>query len=387
MTNDSSALQPANRSQILEDAWFRFAKYDKNSGITQKRFVQQRKLILGLGVTATILAVLYSVLDRHLASQALPLPAWINQKQVLEEFHWLVIAVPIIVTGLAAYSVKFNMGIGWLMLRSSAEEIKKEIFRYRMQVEEYSPAKTTPVETRDVVLARKMKMISKRLMQTSVNQMDLQAYQGNLPPLDATAAGDDGFSDLEPEQYLRWRVEDQFNYYQRKAALLGKELRQFQAIIILLSSVGALLAAVKLEIWLTVSSALAVSFTGFLEFTRVETRVVSCNMTAADLYDIRVWWHSLPIATKNQQKNVETLVSSTEVILQTDNQGWLQEMREALSEIYGEKKAAGKEREKNPSVCPIPTKDEEPLTPTDENPVISTDAENQSSPPDTITPP
>ncbi|UBF24661.1 DUF4231 domain-containing protein [Kovacikia minuta CCNUW1] len=345
MTNASDPNQ-VSRSQILEDAWFRFAKYDKNATIAQKRFIRQRKWTLILGVAATTLAVLYSVLEGYLNSKMTVFPTWTDEKRLrnfLDSFHNLVVVIPILITILVAFSVKFNMGINWVMLRSSAEALKKEIFRYRMQVDEYSPSKVTVQESRDVRLAKKVKTISKRLMETPVNQTDLLPYKGNLPPVYSISANDDGFSDLTAEQYLIWRVEDQFSYYQKKAARLGREYRHSQALIIILGGVGALLAALKFDVWIAVSNALAAAFTSYLEFKRVETNVIACNISAADLYDIRVWWHSLSPEIRKLQTSVETLVSSTEAVLQTENSGWLQEMREALSEIYGEKKDTKKE--------------------------------------------
>lgn len=339
MTNETPAVSQTPRSQILEDAWFRFAKYDLNALIAQKRFVRQRKWILILGVAATTLAVIYSVIENR------PIPTgltWLAQESVrknfLDAFHFLVIAVPIVSTVLIAFSEKFNMGISWVMLRSSAEAIKKEIYRYRMQVDEYNPADTTSSETRDVRLAKKLKVISKRLMETPVNQTDLLPYKGDLPPKFGTPENDDGFGDMTAEQYLNWRVEDQFSYYQKKAARLGKDLRRFQLLIIFLGGLGAFLAAINLNVWLAVSNALAVAFTSYLEFKRTESTVISCNLAASDLYDIRIWWHALSPDARNQRANVETLVHSTESVLQTENAGWLQEMREALAEIYKEKK-------------------------------------------------
>ncbi len=117
-----------------------------------------------------------------------------------------------------------------------------------MQVDEYSPAKVTVEESRDMRLAKKLKVISKRLMETPVNQTDLQPYKGMLPPLYGTSKEDDGFSDLTADQYLNWRVEDQFNYYQKKAARLGREYRHFQALIIILGGIGALLAALRFDV-------------------------------------------------------------------------------------------------------------------------------------------
>lgn len=346
-TDELTSANQTPRNQILADAWLRFATYDKNAVIAQRRFVQQRKWILILGVAATTLAILYSTLEQYLQPDTIVFPTWLggwlSKQQFLDSFHVLVVAVPIIVTVMVAFSEKFKMGISWVMLRSSAEAIKKEIYRYRMQVDEYNPAGTNSTETRDVRLAKKLKVISRRLMETSVNQTDLQAYKGDLPPRSATPEGDNGFEDMTAEQYLNWRIENQFSYYQKKVARLGKNLRRFQALIILLGGVGALLAAVRLDVWLAVSNALAVAFASFLEFRRIEATIVSCNLSAADLYDIRIWWHALSPETRRQRESVETLVSSAEAVLQTENAGWLQEMREALAEIYKEKKDRQKE--------------------------------------------
>ncbi|PSB25500.1 DUF4231 domain-containing protein [Stenomitos frigidus] len=341
MPDTAPSSAPSSRNQILEDAWLRFAKYNQNASIAQKRFTQQRRWILILGVAATTLGVTYSVVEKNSDFRHWLSPENSQQEKMLGILHFPVLAVPIILGVLVAISVKFNMGISWVMLRSSAEALKKEIYRYRMQVGEYNPTKLTPAESRDIRLARALKLVSKRLMQTPVNQTDLLAYdteKNPLPPKDGTPKGDDGFGDMTAEQYLAWRVDDQFDYYQKKAARLGKGLRRFQLVIFFLSAVGTLLAGLGFDVWIAVSSALAAAVTAYLEFRRVETNVVSCNISAADLYDIRVWWHALSLEARAQRVNIETLVASTEAVLQTENAGWLQEMREALAEIYGDKK-------------------------------------------------
>lgn len=332
-----SAAPTPSRNQILEDAWTRYAKYDKNALLAQKRFIQQRKWILALTVTATTLAVCYSFLETQIDPSAVVFAPWLTYKILLEGFHGLVVLTPIVLSIMVAGSVKFNLGISWLMLRSSAETLKKEIYSFRTRTGEYSPAETES-ESREVKMARKLKIVSKRLMETQVNQTGLEPYKGNLPPLYGTAEGDDGFSDMSADQYLHWRVEDQFNYYQKKAVRLSRELQRFQWFIYILGGLGTLLAAFGFDIWIAVSSALAGALTSFLEFKRVETTLVSCNIAAADLYDIRAWWHALTTEEKLDQASAETLVSSAEAVLQTENAGWLQEMRDALSEIYGQKK-------------------------------------------------
>jgi hypothetical protein len=329
---DQSSL---SRNPTLEDAWQRFAQYDSNAIAAQNRFILQQQLILGLGVTATTLAVVYSVLEQKVQSNTISwLQPFINE-QVLAVLQGFVIVAPIVLSVLVAGTVKFNMGINWVMLRSSAEALKKEIFRYRTQVDEYSPA-STQTESREIHLARKVKVISRRLMETQVNQTGLEPYHGTLPPRYGTVAGDDGFSDLTPNQYVTYRVEDQFAYYQKKSVMLNRELRHFQWLVYSLGGVGTSLAAFGFEIWIAVSSAVATAFASFLEFKRVETNLIAYNTAAADLYDIRAWWRALPETAKAQQSNIETLVNSTESVIQSENAGWVQEMRDALAEIYAE---------------------------------------------------
>ncbi|MBD2462845.1 DUF4231 domain-containing protein [Oscillatoria sp. FACHB-1407] len=343
MTSDTPTTSP--RNPTLEDAWDRYSRYDFNASKAQKRFFQQRKLILILGVAATTLAIIYTVLETRTANGIPWLPESINtflSDQFLPALHVLVVLVPILSTALIAYSLRFNMGVNWISLRGSAEALKKEIYLYRMRVGEYSPTMLGS-ESRDVHLARRAKIINKRLMETQVNQTGLEAYKGKLPPQYSTAEGDDGFSDMTAEQYLLWRIEDQFNYYQRKSVKFTRELQRFQLMIILLGGVGTALAAFNLEIWVAISGALATAFATFLEFKGVETTIVACNTAAADLYDVRTWWRALSDDAKQLSNNVETLVHSAEAIVQSENAGWVQEMRDALAEIYsGDKEEVSK---------------------------------------------
>jgi hypothetical protein len=322
----------------LEDAWRRFAVYDQNAIPAQKRFLRLRKWILALGVVATVLALVHSTLE------PIEIP-WVVQVNFYLNF--LVIATPILVSLLLAGSVKFERGVSWVLLRNSAEAIKKEIYRYRARVEIYSQKKQEKKdeieEPREVKLARKVKRVGERLMKTQVNRSGLTPYEGTLPPQYGASRDDDGFSDLEPEKYLAWRLEDQLNWYQKKALVLDKQLQRLQWLIYILGGVGTFLAAVGLEIWIAVTIALMGALTTFLEFKRVETTLTAYNQAATDLDSIRTWWRALPDEDKKgekKQENFEKLVKNTEAVIQSEHAGWVQEMRDALAELYGEAEAS-----------------------------------------------
>ncbi|MEL6321162.1 MAG: DUF4231 domain-containing protein [Cyanobacteria bacterium J06626_14] len=355
-------------SPALEDAWRRFGDFDKNANLAQKRFLTQRKWITMLGVIVTILAVLDLLLETslneghwfaQLLQSSLPGQFEAIQGWVGRGLNLIIIIIPIVISILVAGAVKFNMGISWVMLRSAAESIKHEIFRYRTQVGIYSPgyvSSSGKPETRDVTLARRVKQIGKRVMETQVNMSELEIYdykKEGLPPVYGVAPGDDGFSNLTAEQYVHWRIEDQFDYYRGKATRLAKELQRFQWSIYIIGGLGTLLAAIQMEIWVAVTSAVVAALGSFLEFKRVETNLIGMNLAASDLYDIRAWWRALSDVAKQQSANKSTLVKSAEGIIRGENASWLTEMREALSEVYGDEEDDGTSDE-NEDIAVLP---------------------------------
>ncbi|MBN1219317.1 MAG: DUF4231 domain-containing protein [Anaerolineae bacterium] len=319
-------LRQLKTSSTLEDAWKRFAVYDQNAINLEKFYLRLRKWILGLGVIATTLAVLYSFLE-----------PFENPIVVQTNFYlrFLVIAAPILVSILSAGSVKFARGVGWILLRSSAEAIKREIYRYRTRAEIYSQKQTNTVETRESKLARKVKLISQSLMKSEVNQSSLKPYTGiGLPPPPAVAEGDDGFSDLNPEQYLTWRLEHQYQWFQGRVVHLDQQSKRLHWWIFILGGIGTFLAAIGLEIWIAVTVAIAGALTALLELRQTETTLTIYNQAAADLESVRLWWYALPDKQKAEPRNFEKLVENTEDVLQSEHAGWVQEMRDALAELY-----------------------------------------------------
>ncbi|MFQ5575575.1 MAG: DUF4231 domain-containing protein [Anaerolineae bacterium] len=314
------AANTPSRNLVLEDAWQRFAHYDYSAEMAQRSFFRLRKWILGLGVAATTLALVYATLK--------PVAAAAGFNAVL---RYIVILIPISISVLQAFSSKFKGGTNYIILRSRAETLKKEIFRYRAGVAIYSPERTK-TRSKDAKLATKAKLIGSQLMETEVNQASLKLYRGELPPQQAVFADDDGFSELTPEKYLKWRLEHQYEFYRAKAEQLNRRMRRLEGSIYLLGGLGTFLAAIGLEIWIAVTTALAAAVISYLEIRRVEATLISYNQAATDLESIRIWWHAVELAGKTKE-NFDKLVRNTEGVLQSEHAGWEQEMRNALVEL------------------------------------------------------
>jgi hypothetical protein len=72
----------------------------------------------------------------------------------------------------------------------------------------------------------------------------------------------------------------------------------------------------------------------FLEFRRLDSTLVGYNQTATNLENILCWWHALSSEARADQKNVEKLVESSERVIRAETVGWVQEMRDAMANLY-----------------------------------------------------
>ena len=323
---------------LLEDAWRLFSIYDRSAIETQKRFLCFRITILCLVVFATILVVAKSQLWRDVDLKK----ADINQIFTSKEgfLYFLMIMSPIAVSVLLAASVKFDRGMNWILLRASAETVKKEIYCYRtMGVYEKKDS--------DMRLAQAIQIVADRLMKTQVNRsglaLDKRLEIGSkqfLEAIQASTSSKDSnpLSALTTEQYLEYRLIDQLSWYRRKTLKIDRQWQLLQWLIYVLGGLGAFLAATHAEIWIAITNAIATALASFLDLKQLDTTLMSYNQAACNLENLLCWWHALTDEARKERENIEKLVLNTERVIQAETTSWVQEMRDALSELYKEDK-------------------------------------------------
>jgi hypothetical protein len=345
--------------KLLHDAWQRFATYDANGGRLQKAFKKIQFWILVLGLIAVFLAVFekqgvelvrrqqVKALTKH-SQLAETTKALTDQPEAVEKtkpyqglenaLGWLrypIIVLPIVTAILLAYYNKFRPANKWILLRGSAEAIKREIYRYRSRTGDYSKDRLT-TNSRDDVFHDRLEPVSRRLMQTDVNHGALKPYDGPLPPKEVAQKNDDGFSFLTAERYIELRLEDQLKYYSGKMPKLERQIKQMQVAILVAGGVGTLLAAVHAELWVALTTALATALTTWVASHQLDETLVRYNQSAADLANVRDWWTKLSPAAKRNPKNIDQLVEVTEKVLETELSGWVQRMEDALAQLKAE---------------------------------------------------
>ena len=350
-------LRELGGDNVLLQAWERFADYDLNAMLQQKRFHRQQKAILLLGLLVTALALINQVYNGN--QQRLTFERWwpvIREGEVFNGpvawtiVHYLLIASPIIVTVLITAAGRFKQGNKWLLLRAGAEAIKREIYRFRAKADAYAeqvaaptatapPTETTPTlpqPTPEQVLAKRVEDITRRVMRTEVNSSCLVPYDKNKgfpPTMYAAEGGDDGFSPLTPDQYVRLRLGDQLRYYRKKTLKLEWQLKWVQWSIFIVGGLGTFLAAISRQVWVALTTAIAGGLTAYLSYQQTESTLTKYNQAATDLENVKSWWTALTAEEQANSENVTALVNHTEQTLESELSGWVQQMQDALANL------------------------------------------------------
>jgi hypothetical protein len=328
-----------SRHSTLKLAWEYFARYDQNAIRQQMSFHRFQRWILILGLFASLLALTQTQL---ISLELLEIDSW--QKKALQ---YAIVIMPITVSLIIAAANRFKAGNKWILLRASAEGIKREIYRYRAKAAVYSDQQAAQI-SREAQLARKVEAINQHVMQTDVNQSALRPYDGPIPPeMYAATKEDDGISYLDPGRYIEVRLGDQLNYYSNKTNALEKRLKRLQWLIYSFGGAGTLLAAVGLELWVALTTAVAGALVTYLEYQQVENTLTKYNQAATDLGNVKTWWTALSAEEMADQKNIDKLVGHTEKALEGELTGWVQRMEDALAELRANQAREGSEGAKD----------------------------------------
>ena len=309
-----------NRAPVLETAWRRYAELDYNAEQAQKKHRSLRIAVIILSVAATLLAILNELLigtvfpADQLASQILRIS---------------LISVPIAGSIVLAFANRFQQGERWLALRAGTEEIKKEIYLYRTVHQHEAD--------RNHWLDEQVGSIQQAVFETVENDLILKPYVGNIPPYYDTQnnKGDEGFGDLGPDGYLKYRLEDQLDWHQNAVFGFEKRRTQLQVLIFVVGGTGTLLAAIGLNVWVALTASLAAALTAYLELYQYDWVIKNYNRVIVGLKRIQDHWQSLKPEERCEAEFFK-LVKTTEEVLWSQHEQFISTMRETLAALQAQ---------------------------------------------------
>lgn len=331
MNSSTGKDNQSSSNPSLKNAWRIFAEYDENAKLQQKDFNWLQKWVLALGVIATVLVLSQNQFRSFFQVDTLQDSA----------ISLAIIILPITISILVAARNQFKFGNKWVLLRGGAEAIKREIYSYRTNSSNYGEKQRGSL-SRDQVLGTRIEAITRQLLQSEVNLSAIQPYiecdKKTIPPeMYGASKDDEGYIDLTPEDYIKFRIGDQINYYKGKIVDLDLRLRIFQWLIYITGGIGTFLAAVGYELWVALTVALVALFTTFLEYRQIQNTLIQYNQARTNLENLQNWWIALPSDDKEKQENLDKLVDTAETILNSELTGWVQQMQGAMTKIYEQK--------------------------------------------------
>jgi hypothetical protein len=185
-------------------------------------------------------------------------------------------------------------------------------------------------------LSKRVEDITRRTMRTEANLSALVPYkkENGFPPyMDAARGGDDGFSYLTPDRYVEVRLSDQLNFFQKKSLKLERQLKVLYWLTFIIGGVGTYLAAVNQQVWIALTTAIVAAIGTYLGYRQTENTLTKYNQAATDLSNVKAWWNALSAEVQSSQQNIDSLVEHTEQVLQSELDGWVQQMQNALAEL------------------------------------------------------
>jgi len=334
--------------ETLENVRNHYRRWDIAAVDYQSQFRKLQWTALALGIGATLVAILQPGWPPPLTPPATA-PDWLDHS-----LHVTVILIPILTSILFAFMNHFRPGNRWLLLRGGAETIRREMFRYRTRTGIYSDEQRGLY--RATRLGQEVDKILKALAQSEANR----AGEPKIPELQGQQAEAD-LSALSGDQYVDARLKDQIGYYERTTRKLDRSAHWYRISIFLAGGAGTFLAALGVNVWVALTTAVVTALTARMEAEQQENSLIQYKQALAGLYGILNWWTSLSLPMKKEQANLDRLVNDTETTLASELAGWMQQMQTAIDRAQkppGPDSASGSDQKTEPKAT-LPKPDTE----------------------------
>ncbi len=300
---------------ILQIAWTRYAHLASTARKRTATFYSIRRWILALGVIAT----LFAILTETFFSDSTSLLGLVLKV--------VFVATPVLASVLAAFSSKFYANGHWLVYRSGAEEIKKEIYIYRTILQQNLQARK--------YLEKRLGEIQRSLYQTLSGEFAYEPYNGPIPPNynPEDPHSDPGYNDLTGEEYFKYRVEEQLDWHNRSILRHKRERRQMTLFILFAGGLGSVFAAWggPLSIWVAFTAAITSALIGWQELRNLDKSIGNYSKVVMELTILYDHWINLEPEERTTPEFYK-MVRACENILWSQNQEYIKSMQEALKE-------------------------------------------------------
>jgi len=150
---------------------------------------------------------------------------------------------------------------------------------------------------------------------------------------------DNHYSPTSPEDYIQLRLLTMMRFYRKRLPRYATFKDFSQWLIMIGTSVGALLAYLGFAPHVSITSAGTASIAAWMEFSATAQKVSRYNGIVVALSNILLWWDSMSSVDKASPVNIDLLVQMGEATLNAERGAWL-----SAGAPKGEKKGNGDQK-------------------------------------------
>ena len=308
---------------ILNIAWTRFAQLNAVSKRRTRSYRRLRGWIAGLGVLATLFAILTNLFFAD------------SQSFLGFVVKIFFISTPIIASLVAAFGTRIFSNGDWLVTRAAAEEYLKEIYFYRTILQKKKSRRT--------YLEKRINEIQRQLYQGLGGELAFKPYEGPIPPYynPDYPDSDPGFPDLNGDEYFKYRLEDQLRWHHKKVNEYKRERGVLTFLVLAAGGLGTFFAAWGgvLGLWVAFTASITAALLGWQELRNLDSVIKNYSKVILELTILYDHWHNLE-AEERTTAEFYKMVRGCEDVLWAQNVEYIKAMQEALKDSSLEEEAS-----------------------------------------------
>ncbi len=143
---------------------------------------------------------------------------------------------------------------------------------------------------------------------------------------------------LSVENYVKYRLKEQLDYYKVLSPRLKRSLQCFQIMIFLCTAAGSLLAHLGFSRWVPALMAFIASITTIMEQKQYSLRLSASNSVQMQLEQLKCYWQGLSIIERRKFVNASYMVETTEATVVSQYTAYTQAVRTSVKKHQDETK-------------------------------------------------
>ena len=379
--------------RLIRQAWCKVEQYHSAADTYKMLAKVSYVMMLALGVVIVITLAYYHVPASATCTAGLGNVGEHDQMDApsSENINMAMLLFSLSTTVLTSLITFMNPGSRWHHLRSSALELESEIWSFRTRTGKYREGRGVVHRNAEEQFFNSLKEIDNGVLQSGdlrrtiffANDHTKWSEHGQykaLPPARCgerwlrrissvcwwlcccrincfTAANsasgadnteqllplplkiDNHHSPLKPGEYLHYRVHKVIEFYKGRIPHYAKNRATTQAIMVVGSLCGAILAYTNHAEWVGVVSAVSAAVVAWTEFSGTDTKMDRYSNAVSNLQLIQLWWERLPEVERLATKSTNFLIGSAEGVIRQERQGWsssnqsIKQLEQALNDL------------------------------------------------------